>query len=83
MDSSKITMNSNNSNVHNNNNKSSYDIGKCKNDIDIFPPEMTLNLNIESEGKLSHSAAKHKMAIRPKKSKPSRKQNEVIKRFCC
>lgn len=39
---------------------------------EIFPPEMSLNLSHDSAMKLSHSAAKHKMAIRPKKKGPTR-----------
>lgn len=53
--------------------KSSYDIGS--ND------ELDLNVSREPMVKLSHSAAKHKMAIRPKKkgpSRPPRKPIEVI-----
>lgn len=53
--------------------KSSYEIGS-NDDLD-------LNVARESMTKLSHSAAKHKMAIRPKKkgpSRPPRKPIEVI-----
>ncbi|XP_055317166.1 bromodomain-containing protein DDB_G0270170 isoform X2 [Sitodiplosis mosellana] len=49
--------------------KSSYEIGKHD---DIFPPEISLNSSRDSDTRLSHSAAKHKMAIRPKKKGPSR-----------
>lgn len=56
--------------------KSSYEISSSssKHDTsdDIFPPEISLNSNRDSDTKLSHSAAKHKMAIRPKKKGPSR-----------
>lgn len=55
--------------------KSSYEISSSsKHDTsdDIFPPEFSLNLSHDSDTKLSHSAAKHKMAIRPKKKGPSR-----------
>lgn len=56
--------------------KSSYEISSSsKHDTsdDIFPPEMmSLNSSRDSNTKLSHSAAKHKMAIRPKKKGPSR-----------
>lgn len=53
--------------------KSSYEI--ASND------DLDLNVTRESMTKLSHSAAKHKMAIRPKKkgpSRPPRKPIEVI-----
>lgn len=46
---------------------------------DIFP-ELSISSSTEGEMKLSHSAAKHKMAIRPKKkgpSRPPRRSNEV------
>lgn len=55
--------------------KSSYEISSSsKHDTtdDIFPPEISLNSSRDSDTKLSHSAAKHKMAIRPKKKGPSR-----------
>lgn len=53
--------------------KSSYEISKHDTSIDdIFPPEISLNSSRDSDTKLSHSAAKHKMAIRPKKKGPSR-----------
>lgn len=52
--------------------KSSYEIGKHDTSDDIFPPEISMNSSRDSETRLSHSAAKHKMAIRPKKKGPSR-----------
>lgn len=51
--------------------KSSYEIGKHDTSDDMFP-EISLNSSRDSETRLSHSAAKHKMAIRPKKKGPSR-----------
>lgn len=63
--------------------KSSYEISSSsKHDAsdDIFPPEISLNSSRDSDTKLSHSAARHKMAIRPKKKGPSRlprKSNDV------
>ncbi|XP_031629728.1 putative uncharacterized protein DDB_G0282133 isoform X3 [Contarinia nasturtii] len=61
------------------NSKSSNAAGKLDATDEIFPPEISLNSSHEFETKLSHSAAKHKMAIRPKKkgpSRPSRKPTE-------
>lgn len=56
--------------------KSSYEISSSsKHDTtadDIFPPEISFNSSRDSDTKLSHSAAKHKMAVRPKKKGPSR-----------
>lgn len=51
--------------------KSSYEIGSKFDEFD-------LNVTRESETKLSHSAAKHKMAIRPKKKGPSRPPRKPI-----
>lgn len=50
---------------------------------EIFP-ELSLSSSTEGEMKLSHSAAKHKMAVRPKKkvpSRPSRRATEVRSKF--
>lgn len=56
--------------------KSMYDIERKNGSSEIFPPE----ISHDSAMKLSHSAAKHKMAIRPKKKGPTRllrRPNEV------
>lgn len=56
--------------------KSMYDNEWKNGSSEIFP----LEISHDSAIKLSHSAAKHKMAIRPKKKGPtrlSRKPNEV------
>lgn len=56
--------------------KSMYDSDRKNGSDEIFPPE----ISHDSAIKLSHSAAKHKMAIRPKKKGPTRltrKPNEV------
>lgn len=52
--------------------KSSYEIGKHDTSDEIFPPEISFNSSRDSDTRLSHSAARHKMAIRPKKKGPSR-----------
>lgn len=60
--------------------KSSYEIGKHDASDDIFPPEISMNSSRDSDTRLSHSAAKHKMAVRPKKkgpSRPPRRTNDV------
>lgn len=57
--------------------KSMYESEGKNGSSEIFPP---FEINHDSAIKLSHSAAKHKMAIRPKKKGPtrlSRKPNEV------
>lgn len=64
--------------------KSSYEIGKHDTSDEIFPPEISFNSSRDSDTRLSHSAAKHKMAIRPKKkgpSRPPRKPTEVSYRI--
>lgn len=71
--------------------KSLYDTsGKFSAIGDEFFPEMSLNVSGSSDTKLSHSAAKHKMAVRPKKkgpSRPNRKAAEVLssaeQELCC
>lgn len=56
--------------------KSSYDASKLSSD-EIFP-DISLNLSSSSETRLSHAAAKHKMAVRPKKKgRPTRRAVEV------
>lgn len=45
---------------------------------DEFFPEMALHLSGSSDTKLSHSAAKHKMAVRPKKKGPSRPNRKPV-----
>lgn len=62
------------------NSKSSNEIGKVSASDEIFPPEISLHSRRDADTRLSHSAAKHKMAIRPKKkgpSRPPRKSNNV------
>lgn len=54
--------------------KSSYEIGS--ND------ELDLNVTREPMMRLSHSAAKHKMAVRPKKKGPSRPPRKPIEVSC-
>lgn len=63
-------------NLENQSHKSMYVSERKNGSSEIFPPE----ISHDSAIKLSHSAAKHKMAIRPKKKGPtrlSRKLNEV------
>lgn len=53
--------------------KSLYDTsGKFIDIGDELFPDMLLSLSGSSDTKLSHSAAKHRMAVRPKKKGPSR-----------
>lgn len=72
MASSEIYEDSMESSSYLSTSKSSYEISKHDTSDDIFPPEISLNSSRDSDTKLSHSAAKHKMAIRPKKKGPSR-----------
>lgn len=59
--------------------KSLYDTsGKFSAIGDEFFPEMSLNGSGSSDTKLSHSAAKHKMAVRPKKKGPSRPNRKPV-----
>lgn len=58
--------------------KSSYEISRHDTSDDIFPPEISMNSSRDSDTRLSHSAAKHKMAIRPKKKGPSRLPRKPI-----
>lgn len=59
--------------------KSLYDTsGKFNAVGDEFFPGMSLNLSGSSDTKLSHSAAKHKMAVRPKKKGPSRPNRKPV-----
>lgn len=59
--------------------KSLYDAsGKFGGAGDEFFPEMSLHVSGGSDTKLSHSAAKHKMAVRPKKKGPSRPNRKPI-----
>lgn len=59
--------------------KSLYDTsGKIQALGDEFFPGMSLNVNGSSDTKLSHSAAKHKMAVRPKKKGPSRPNRKPV-----
>lgn len=60
----------NKSSINSNGNRG-YDNG------DIFP-ELSISSSTDGEMKLSHSAAKHKMAIRPKKKGPSRPPRRPI-----
>lgn len=51
--------------------------GKREQTNDEVFPELSLPSSAESEMRLSHSAAKHKMAVRPKKKGPTRRPAEV------
>lgn len=81
MASSEIVGDENSQNFNVGNKSMQFDtsIKSAQSDGDLFP-ELSFSSSTDSELKLSHSAAKHKMAIRPKKkgpTRPPRRSNEV------
>lgn len=57
--------------IYDESNDSASFLSTTKSSDELFP-EMSLNARGSSDTRLSHSAAKHKMAVRPKKKGPSR-----------